>query len=56
MKGTGIMQKLVPVEEKVYQEALPLQQKFYKDGKVNVKELDALYGRMENMLKTEGVF
>ena len=56
LKGTGIMQKLVPVEEKVYQEALPLQQKFYKDGKVNVKELDALYGRMENMLKTEGVF
>ena len=56
LKGTGIMQKLVPVEEKVYQEALPLQQKFYKDGKVNVKELDALYGRLENMLKTEGVF
>ena len=56
LQGTGIMQKLVPVEEKVYQEALPLQQKFYKDGKVNVKELDALYGRMENMLKTEGVF
>ena len=56
LQGTGIMQKLVPVEEKVYQEALPLQQKFYKDGKVNVKELDALYGRLENMLKTEGVF
>ena len=56
LQGTGIMQKLVPVEEKLYQEALPLQQKFYKDGKVNVKELDALYGRMENMLKTEGVF
>ena len=56
LKGTGIRQKLVPVEENVYQEALPLQQKFYKDGKVNVKELDALYGRMENMLKTEGVF
>ena len=56
LQGTGIMQKLVPVEEKVYQEALPLQQKFYKDGKVNVKELDALYGRIENMLNTEGVF
>ena len=56
LQGTGIMQKLVPVEEKVYQEALPLQQKFYKDGKVNVKELDALYGRIDNMLKTEGVF
>ena len=56
LQGTGIMQKMIPLEEKVYQEALPLQQKFYKDGKVNVKELDALYGRMENMLKTEGVF
>ena len=55
LQGTGIMQKLVPVEEKVYQEALPLQQKFYKDGKVNVKELDALYGRIENYLKSEGV-
>jgi hypothetical protein len=56
LQGTGIMQKMIPLEEKVYQEALPLQQKFYKDGKVNEKELDALYGRMENMLKTEGVF
>ena len=55
LQGTGIMQKLVPVEEKVYQEALPLQQKFYKDGKVNVKELDALYGRIDNYLKSEGV-
>jgi hypothetical protein len=50
------MQKMMPIEEKVYQEALPLQQKWYKDGKVNVKELDALYGRIDNMLKTEGVF
>ena len=56
LQGTGIMQKMIPLEEKVYQEALPLQQKFYEDGKVNEKELDALYGRMENMLKTEGVF
>ena len=56
LQGTGIMQKLVPVEEKVYQEALPLQQKWYKDGKVNVKELDALYGRIDKMLKTESVF
>ena len=56
LQGTGIMQKMIPLEEKVYQEALPLQQKFYKDGKVNVKELDALYGRIDNMLKTEGVF
>ena len=56
LQGTGIMQKMIPLEEKVYQEALPLQQKFYKDGKVNEKELDALYGRIDNMLKTAGVF
>ncbi len=56
LQGTGIMQKMMPLEEKVYQEAFPMQQKWYKDGKVNVKELDALYGRMENMLKTAGVF
>jgi hypothetical protein len=55
LQGTGIMQKMVPLEEKVYQEALPLQQKFYQDGKVNVKEIDAYYGRIENMLKNEGV-
>ena len=56
LQGTGIMQQMMPLEEKVYQEALPMQQKWYKDGKVNVKELDALYGRMENLLKTAGVF
>ena len=56
LQGPGIMQKMMPIEEKVYQEALPLQQKWYKDGKVNVKELDALYGRIDNMLKTESVF
>ena len=55
LQGTGIMQKMVPLEEKVYQEALPLQQKFYQDGKVNMKEIDAYYGRIENMLKNEGV-
>jgi hypothetical protein len=56
LQGTGIMQKMIPIEEKVYQEALPWQQKWYKDGKVNQKELDALYGRMEDMLKTAEVF
>ena len=55
LQGTGIMQKMIPLEEKVYQEALPLLQKFYKDGKVNEKELDALYGRIDNYFKSEGV-
>lgn len=56
LKGTGIMQQLMPLEEKVYQEALPIQQQWYQKGKVDVKELEALYGRMENMLKSAGVF
>ena len=56
LKGTGIMQQLMPLEEKIYQEALPLQQQWYQKGKVDKKELDALYGRMENMLKSAGVF
>jgi hypothetical protein len=55
LKGTGIMQRMMPLEEKVYQEALPLQQKWYKDGKVNVKELDAFYERIGEYLMSEGV-
>jgi len=47
---------LMPLEEKIYQEALPMQQQWYQKGKVDMKELDALYGRMENMLKSAGVF
>ena len=56
LKGTGIMQQLMLLEEKIYQEALPMQQQWYQKGKVDKKELDALYGRMENMLKSAGVF
>ena len=55
LQGTGIMQRLMPIEEKIYQEALPVQQKFYRQGKVDRKELDALYGRIDNFLKIEGV-
>ena len=47
---------MMPLEEKLYEEALPVQQKFYKQGKVDAKEMDALYGRMENMLKTAGIY
>ena len=56
LQGTGIMQRMMPLEEKLYEEALPMQQKFYKQGKVDAKEMDALYGRMENMLKTAGIY
>ena len=55
LQGTGIMQRLMPVEKGIYEEALPVQQKFYKQGKVDMKEIEALYGRIDNYLKNEGV-
>lgn len=55
LQGTGIMQRLMPIEKSIYEEALPVQQKFYQQGKVDVKELDALYGRIDNYLKSKGV-
>ena len=56
LQGTGIMQKMIPLEEKLYQEALPVQQKFYNQGKIDKKEVEALYGRLEHMLKTAGIY
>ena len=56
LKGTGIMQQLMPLEEKIYQEVQPVQQQWYQKGKIDKKELDALYGRIESMLKSAGVF
>ena len=38
------------------QEAQPVQQQWYQKGKIDKKELDALYGRIESMLKSAGVF
>ena len=55
-QGTGIMQRMMPLEEKIYQEAQPVQQQWYQKGKIDKKELDALYGRIESMLKSAGVF
>ena len=55
LQGTGIMQRFMPVEKGIYEEALPVQQGFYQQGKVDVKAIDALYGRIDNYLKSEGV-
>lgn len=55
LQGTGIMQRFIPVEKGIYEEALPVQQGFYQQGKVDVKAIDALYGRIDNYLKSEGV-
>ena len=49
------MQRFMPVEKGIYEEALPVQQGFYQQGKVDVKAIDALYGRIDNYLKSEGV-
>lgn len=55
LQGTGIMQRFMPIEKGIYEEALPVQQGFYQQGKVDVKAIDALYGRIDNYLKSEGV-
>ena len=55
LQGTGIMQRLMPVEEEVYRQALPVQENWLKQGKLNLKELDALYHRIGEYLMSEGV-
>lgn len=56
LQGTGIMQRMMPLEKEVYEQALPMQQKWYKQGKVDKKELDALYGRISQSLKLANVW
>ena len=56
LQGTGIMQRLMPVEEEVYRQTLPVQENWLKQGKLNLKELDALYHRIGEYLMSEGVF
>ena len=55
LQGTGIMQRLMAKEQEIYQQAKPLLDKWYKQGKVDAKELEGLYGRIESYLKDEGV-
>ena len=56
LQGTGIMQRLMPIEEEVYRQALPVQENWLKQGKLTIKELDALYHRIGEYLMSEGVF
>ena len=56
LQGTGIMQKLMKIEDEVYQYTLPFQQATYQKGKVDKKELDAFYLELEDYLKAQGVF
>ena len=56
LKGTGIMQQLMKVEEQVYEMTIPFQQNTYQKGKVEKKELDEFYKGLEDFLKAQGVF
>ena len=55
LQGTGIMQRLIPTEEEIYQQAKPLLEHWYKQGKVDAQELEGLYGRIGSYLKDKGV-
>lgn len=55
LQGTGIMQRLIKVEEELYRQVLPFQEKSYRDGKVNQKDLEALYTDLEGLLMRENV-
>lgn len=55
LQGTGIMQQLMPMEQEIYQQAKPLLDKWYKQGKVDAKELEGLYGRIGSYLKEQDV-
>lgn len=55
LQGTGIMQRLIMVEEELYRQVLPFQEKSYRDGKVNQKDLEALYTDLEGLLMRENL-
>jgi hypothetical protein len=55
LQGTGIMQRLIPTEEEIYQQAKPLLEHWYKQGKVDAQELEGLYGRIGSYLMNKGV-
>lgn len=50
-KGTGLMQGFMKLEEKVFEEVLPVIEQWYQRGKPDMKEMDSLYGRLESLVK-----
>lgn len=56
LQGTGIMQKLMKLEEDMFRNTLPLIQEFYQNKKVDTKKLDPFYQELEEYLKGQGVF
>lgn len=45
--GTGLMQILAPVEKEVFRLSLPIIDRWYKKGKVDMKEMEELYKELE---------
>ena len=55
LQGTGIMQNMMKVEDKVYRNTLPLIQEFYQNKKVDSKKLDAYYKELDIFMKQQGM-
>lgn len=51
-KGNGLMQQIVPIEQKIYLCAQPLIDKWRKDGKINLKELEQFYQGLDDLNAT----
>ena len=55
LQGTGIMQKLMKVEDEVYRNTLPLIQEFNQNKKVDSKKLDTYYKDLDIFMKQQGM-
>lgn len=49
--GTGLMQQMAPVEQSVFTLSQPVIDAWRKKGKVDLKEMEALYQQLEELLK-----
>lgn len=47
-QGNGIMQKLEPVEKEIFKRTNDIKERWYQKGKINSKELKALYGSLSD--------
>ena len=52
-EGSGLMQQIVKIEDAIAAYATPIIEEWRKKGKVDVKEMEALYQKMEEDLKAQ---
>ena len=52
-EGSGLMQQIVKIEDAIAAYATPIIEEWRKKGKVDVKEMEALYKKMEEDLKAQ---